>query len=285
MRAENNGIQTPTWRGSRIKRLLAQCVYPCVVLLNRPSLSWFSDLIYDIALRCSGIAITFPGSQGLTQAEEKFLLLSRARLQGGVLFDIGANHGAYASLLAKLAPSARIFAFEPHPRTFSLLKSEMAQSPTVSLINKAVADLVGQVRLYDFRSEDGSTQASLSDTAIRLYSSDIVEHAVDCVTVDSFMAEAGIDHIDLLKIDTEGHDLSVLKGSRLALSDRKIGMIQFEFIPANIGTHVTMRDFFEVLQGYRIGRLCLNGQIRWLDRYDVKRCEIYVTQNLIAVPV
>jgi hypothetical protein len=48
-----------------------------------------------------------------------------------------------------------------------------------------------------------------------------------------------------------------------------------------------MRQFFEVLQGYRIGRLCLNGTVRWLDRYDVRRREIYVTHvrhNLIALP-
>ena len=61
-------------------------------------------------------------------------------------------------------------------------------------------------------------------------------------------------------------------------------MIQFEFIPANIATGVTMHAFFEVLRGYRIGRLCLNGTVMWLDPYDVKRCEVYVTHNLIAVP-
>jgi hypothetical protein len=98
------------------------------------------------------------------------------------------------------------------------------------------------------------------------------------------MAEAQLDHIDLLKIDTEGHDLAVLIGAEQALRDRKIRMIQFEFIPANIATGVTMHHFFTVLHGYKIGRLCLNGDVNWLTRYDVKRCEIYVTHNLIAVP-
>ncbi|HBK09477.1 MAG TPA: hypothetical protein DDZ81_27045 [Acetobacteraceae bacterium] len=281
---DRTSVHTAMWRPSRLRTNLAIFAYPIFLLLNRPTMTWFGDLLYDIALRCSGIAITFSGKEGLTQAEENFLSRNISRLQGGVLFDIGANHGAYAHLLAKLAPTARIFAFEPHPATFALLHSQMSGSPSVQAINKAVADAVGQVKLYDFRSEDGSTQASLSETAVGLYSSDIVEHAVECTTVDAFMAENAIDHIDLLKIDTEGHDLSVLKGARKALCDRKVGMIQFEFIPANIATRVTMRDFFEVLDGYRIGRLCLNGQLRWIDSYDVKRCEIYVTHNLIAVP-
>ena len=176
-----------------------------------------------------------------------------------MLLDIGANHGAYATLLAKIAPTARIFAFEPHPTTFAFLRSRIEGVPSVQAINQAVADTKGKPKLYDFRSEDGSTRASLSETAVGLYSADIVEHAVDCTTVDAFMDEPGINHIDPLKFDTEGHDLSVLKGARRDLSERKIGMIQFEFIPANIATRVTMRDFFEILNGYRIGRLCLNG--------------------------
>lgn len=277
-------VHTATWRPSRMKSLIAACAYPIILGLNRPSMQWFGDLLYDLALRCSGIAITFPGTQGLTKAEENFLQRNRARLQNGILFDIGANHGSYAHNLHQLAPQARIFAFEPHPTTFATLRSRLGGNPAVQVINKAVADKSGELTLYDFRSGDGSTQASLSESAVALYSPDTVAHAVDCTTVDEFMAEAGLGHIDLLKIDTEGHDLSVLVGAKSALAERRIRMIQFEFIPANIATGVTMHAFFEVLRGYRIGRLCLNGTVRWLDPYDVKRCEVYVTHNLIAVP-
>ena len=63
-----------------------------------------------------------------------------------------------------------------------------------------------------------------------------------------------------------------------------IRAIQFEFIPADIALHVSMRDFFEVLDGFRLHRLCLNGTLMPLARYDVKRCEIYVTQNIVALP-
>jgi FkbM family methyltransferase len=277
-------VHTELWQPSRLTRLLAKIAYPVFLVLNRPSMAWFADFLYDFSLRCSGIAITFGGKAGLTQAEENFLERNKARFQGGILFDIGANHGAYARMLRNLAPTAKVIAFEPHPKTFGVLRDLMADMPSVDLVNKAVGDSSGQMSLYDFRFSDGSTQASLSEAAIELYSDEVVEHRVECTTVDEFMAETGIDRIDLLKIDTEGHDLSVLKGARNALRDRKIGMIQFEFIPANITTGATMRGFFEELRGYRIGRLCLNGTLRPLEPYDVKRCEIYITQNLIAVP-
>jgi FkbM family methyltransferase len=281
----NRRVRTRLWQPSRLIGFLAKVAYPVFLVLNRPGMAWFGDLAYDFALRCNGIAITFGGKAGLTRAEEHFLHRNKAQLQNFVMLDVGANHGAYARLLRKLAPTAQIIAFEPHPSTFARLRDLMTDMPSVRLINKAVGDTNGQLTLFDFRCSNGSTQASLSEAAVNLYSDDIVEYAVDCTTIDDFMAEARIGRIDFLKIDTEGHDLAVLKGARNALRERKIGTIQFEFIPANIATGVTMHDFFNVLQGYRISRLCLNGALRPLEPYDVKRCEIYVTHNLIAMPM
>jgi len=278
-------VHTKLWQHSRLRALLAKIAYPVFLALNRPSMTWFGNLAYDFALRCNGIAITFSGKSGLTRAEEHFLRRNKTRFQDGVLLDVGANRGDYARLLHKLAPSARVIAFEPHPSTFALLSRLLVDIQPIHLINKAVGDKVGQLKLYDFQFADGSSQASLNEAAIALYSNDIVEHVVDCTTIDDFMAESGINHIDFLKIDTEGHDLSVLRGAKQALRDRRIGMIQFEFIPANIATGATMHGFFEALEGYRISRLCLNGALRSLEPYDVKRCEIYVTHNLIATPV
>ena len=278
-------VHTAMWRPSRLRHWLAVLTYPVFLVLNRPFLGWFADLTYDFALRCSGIAVTFPGKGGLTRSEENFLRRHRDRFQNGILFDIGANHGSYALYLSRLAAGAKIYAFEPHPATFAFLDKRMENVGSVEVVNAAMADKPGEMKLYDFRSEDGSTQASLSASAVALYSADLVEHTVNCTTVDAFMEKFGLKRIDLLKIDTEGHDLSVMRGAAKVLRQGLIGMIQFEFIPANIATGVTMHAIFEALSGYRIGRMCLNGSVRWLDPYDVKRCEIYVTQNLIAVPL
>ena len=137
--------------------------------------------------------------------------------------------------------------------------------------------------LFDFAGDDGSTQASLSRDAVALFSNDIVEHSTQCTTFDQFIEEHGIDTVTLLKIDTEGYDLNVLKGAAQATAARRILAIQFEFIPANIATHVSMQDFFDVLPGYSLYRQCMNGELLPLPHYDVKRCEIYVTHNIIAL--
>lgn len=264
--------------------MVAAVALPVFWLLNRPALQWFADAAYDFALRCNGIAINFKGRHGLTRGEENLLRRHRSSLASGVLFDVGANNGAYAKFLHLLAPAARIYAFEPHPRTFATLRENIV-SPGVTLVNLALSDQAGQLRLFDFAAADGSTQASLSAAAVGLFAAEMVEHQVTCTTIDAFMHEHGIERIEFLKIDTEGFDINVLRGAKQALAERRIGMIQFEFIPANIAVRVTMRDFFDALPTYRIFRLCLNGSLLPLAPYDVKRCEIYVTQNLIALPI
>lgn len=277
-------ITTAIWQPSPLRRWLAQLAYPLIWLVNRPGGAWFGRALYDLALRCNGIAINFPGRHGLNSAEEAFLDSIAPRLQGGVLFDVGANYGSYTDHLRRIAPTAQIHSFEPHPQTFARLAARMDRAG-VTLVQAALSDKAGTLDLFDFATSDGSTQASLSREAVAIYEDEIISHRIACMTLDDYLDKQGIATVDFLKIDTEGFDLNVLKGAQSAIREQRIRIIQFEFVPANIATHVTMRDIFEALPGYRIHRLCLNGALLPLYPYDVKRCEIYVTQNLIALPV
>ncbi|WP_149537757.1 FkbM family methyltransferase [Siccirubricoccus phaeus] len=271
---------TPRWRRGRFHGLKARLAYPLFLLLNRPRFAGFGRLAYDFALRCNGLAINFPGPGGLSRAEDAFLRRLAPQLRDGVIFDVGANEGAYARRLAALLPQARILAFEPHPRTAARLRGRVPAN--VEVVEQAVGAAAGSVVLHDFAGEDGSTQASLDPGAIRLYGGEPTRFEVACTTIDDILAARGIERVAFLKVDTEGYDLAVLKGAARALAERRIGVIQFEFIGANIVTGATMRQFFEVLEGYDIGRLCLNGEVLPLPAYSVRRCEIFVSQNLVA---
>ena len=273
---------TPKWQPGALKRLASRLAFPVILALNRPKLQFLAEAVYDFALRLNGYAINFPGSHGVGHAEERFLARHLPKLGCAVLFDVGANHGSYTRELRRLAPNATIHAFEPHPRTFGSLKAR-ASAPGVTLVNVALSDAAGTMELHDFADADGSTQASLAQASVAMYDAHTVAHQVQVTTLDAYMAQAGVTAIDLLKIDTEGFDLAVLRGARDALARRAIKAIQFEVVPADIAMHVTVREFFEVLHGYRLFRLCLNGDLMPLPRYDVKRCEVYVTHNIVAL--
>ena len=273
---------TPQFTNGVCKRFVTFLAFPVFYALNRPSLQVLAEIAYDFVLRWNGFAIGFPGWHGLSHAEERFLSRRLPGIKDGVLFDVGANHGAYTRLLRRLSPESRIHAFEPHPKTFAALQ-QRAAGPRTTLVNMAVSESSGTMQLHDFAEADGSTQASLAQAAVGMFDHDTVSHTVEATTIDAYMAKAGIAAIDLLKIDTEGFDLNVLRGAKGALDRGAIKVIQFEIIPADIAMRVTMRDFFEILHNYKLFRLCLNGDLMPLRRYDVKRCEIYVTHNIIAL--
>jgi FkbM family methyltransferase len=213
----DNNINTTTanWSPSKAKRWLALAAYPLVWAVNRPSAAWLAAAIYDLALRCNGIAINYEGQHGLSAAEERFLGKIAPQIKGGVVFDVGANVGSYTQALLRLAPGVDIHAFEPHPSTFARLAARMA-GQKVTLRHQALSDHEAVLELYDFAGADGSTQASLSRAAVAIFDGDIVAHPVRATTIDAYMAETGVAHLALLKIDTEGLDLKVLQGAQAA---------------------------------------------------------------------
>ena len=101
------------------------------------------------------------------------------------------------------------------------------------------------------------------------------------MTGDSFCRRRGIDHIDLLKIDTEGHDLEVLRGFAQMLTSQAIDVVQFEFTLLAIHARVWLGDFYRELapRGFAIGKLYPTW-IEWKD-YD-PHDEVFLRCNYVA---
>jgi len=279
-------VNLERWKPSRARAAVERLASPMIYLLNRPRCAGASRLIYEFALRCNGIGNNATGPSGLARGEERFLRRTAADFRAGTVLDVGANAGDYARHVRSLAPEASIVAFEPHPRTFGRLR-RTAETHRFEAINMAVSDTAGTVTLYDFPDTDGSTQASLDPGVIMLHGGRApVSHQVECTTLDAFAEARGIETVHLLKIDTEGFDLNVLKGARRLLAERRIKLIHFEFIGSNVVRRVCMRDFFEVFEegGYGIARICLNGMLLPLGAYSPKFHEIFVRHNLVAAP-
>ncbi|MFL1463418.1 FkbM family methyltransferase [Roseococcus sp. DSY-14] len=281
-----SGIPTERWRPSPVRAMVERLATPAIYLINRPSMQPLARLIHEFALRCNGIGNNVEGPSGLARSEERFLRQALAQFAEGVVLDVGANVGGYARFVRELAPRARLIAFEPHPRTFAALRA-VAERDGFEAIHAAMSDAPGTTTLYDFPDNDGSTQASLDPNVIFLHGGQQpVAHPVECLTLDGFAEARGIERIHLLKIDTEGFDLNVMRGARRLLAERRIGLIQFEFIGSNIARKVSVRDFLEVLAepGYEVARLCMNGQPAPLGPYSPKFHEVFLRHNLVAYP-
>lgn len=105
---------------------------------------------------------------------------------------------------------------------------------------------------------------------------------IKIITLDNFCVDNNINHIHYLKLDVEGHELSVLKGAKNTFSSAKIDWIQFEFGGCNIDSRTYFRDFFDLLSpNYNIYRLVRNGLVP-INRYH-ETLEIFTTTNFIAI--
>ena len=134
----------------------------------------------------------------------------RLQLQGiilPVLFDVGANVGAYSTILRSVfGESAEIHAFEPSSAALSKMLVRLGAG--VVGHEMALSDFQGEGVLV---GEPGSETASLAQE----FSSDRgCCSRVSVRTLDSVCADIRINRIHLLKIDTEGNDLKVLLGAR-----------------------------------------------------------------------
>ena len=134
--------------------------------------------------------------------------------EGDVVIDIGSNIGLYAIKQANRAGiGGKIWSFEPNPLSFERLTMNLEENSikNVKTFKKAVSSKAGSVKFsvnFSMTVEGklfhpGETAVSDKDTIIE----------VECVTLDDFVVENNIEKIDILKIDTEGEELEVLRGA------------------------------------------------------------------------
>ncbi|MEQ9098763.1 FkbM family methyltransferase [Imperialibacter sp.] len=200
-----------------------------------------------------------------------------------IFFDIGANVGDFSKLVCQRFPSATVFSFEPNPNSFSSLQAEMASHEKCETINAGLGSEGGKQLLHYYKSSKKSSHASVfRDVLTDIHGRKDTEYVeVQITTIDDFCAEREIGRIDFLKIDTEGSELAVLQGATKLLSSGVIHAIQFEFNEMNIVSRVFLKDFYDLLKGYKFFRISSKGLLP-LGSYNTRN-EIFRMQNILAV--
>lgn len=215
---------------------------------------------------------------------EKFFLKKLTKIcDNSVLFDIGANVGNYSNALIKMSPNSKIYAFEPHPKTFKHLKAQAIQHNYIA-VNVACSDGEGILKLYDYSGEQGgSSHASLYQDVINEIHKESSEcWEVDVITIDEFVKQNNINRIKFMKIDTEGNELKVLLGAKQSIKNQIIDIIQFEFNEMNTISKVFFKDIYDFLDEYLFYRILPDGLVS-LGEYDSILWEIFAYQNIVAV--
>jgi FkbM family methyltransferase len=157
------------------------------------------------------------------------VLKDHLKVSNPILLDVGANIGKYSLMLSNEFPNARIFSFEPNKNTFDILKGNVKDK--TECINVGLGSEMKTGKIYTYADGVTSSHASIYSDVFKVFheAEKIVDINFEMITVEDFCAKKGIKEIDLLKIDTEGNELEVLKGCGKMLSEGRIKIIQFEF--------------------------------------------------------
>lgn len=204
----------------------------------------------------------------------EYWLLERAifgSADKAVLFDVGANIGEWTLRATALAAAAgrpiRVIAFEPGSAAREILSRRTTDAANVEVVPVALSDSEGESDFFSDGAASGTSSLNPVSGAQR--------ERVRLATLDGFMRENGIERVDILKIDTEGFDLNVLRGAERALTEGRVDLVQFEYNWRWLLNKANLLQVFELIKEspYRFGKLVGNSVIyfdKWhfeLDRY------------------
>lgn len=154
-------------------------------------------------------------------------LFKRAVKPGSVVLDIGTQFGYYALLAGKLCgPEGQVFAFEPVPSNFEILKKNIQINNYTHIIypvQKAVGDKHGTITIFLYRNSDSHGMFPHPQAAVK----GIV--SVECITIDEFLKE---QPVDVIKMDIEVNEPYALEGMKQTIA-KSVNLILFtELAPA-----------------------------------------------------
>ncbi|MGD0615984.1 MAG: FkbM family methyltransferase [Verrucomicrobiota bacterium] len=199
---------------------------------------------------------TEPGVQNLCR---------RLLREGMTVVDIGANVGFLARhFCRRVGPGGKVFAFEPDPFTFEFLGFNTRSFANKQLTQCAISDN-HEPALLHLNPVSGTGNSLLN----KVDSSETV--SVPCISLDEFLDKAGKPAVDVVKIDVEGAELSVLRGMRQTIARLPGLQIIIEYCPKNLrDSGVDPRAVYDEIKagGFTIQSIRDDGSTQSLDRFD-----------------
>lgn len=226
------------------------------------------------------------GGDVFDSGEVNALQIMKTNWMGGgtepILFDVGANVGKYTLILRQIFNTAQIHSFEPGHSTFIALKNNISAAEKnyqeqITLNNFGLSDAETDSTLFYDKAASGL--ASLYKRQLDYANIDFSQReTVHLTTLDKYCQVHGINEINLLKLDVEGHEISVLNGAANMLSARKIKNIQIEFGGCNLDSRTYFRDFWNLLhERYHVFYI-LRDSLTEIVKYE-EQLEIFTTTN------
>jgi len=144
-----------------------------------------------------------------------------------LILDVGANTGQSVERFRSTFPKAVIHSFEPSPSVFQTLTHNTAGLSNVHLWNCALG---ASTTSLDLLENSMSEWTSFLPPGGSAWGQVVRKTVVPVRTLDDFCLEHSIERVDILKSDTQGYDMEVLKGARGMFARNAVVCIYCELI-------------------------------------------------------
>ena len=172
------------------------------------------------------------------------------------IIDVGAHKGEFAQKALQMESVNKIIAFEPQKKIFNLLKEKFSDNDKVVLNNFALSEKVEKrimkinkmtaTSTLNHEINDNSLYFKFKSFLLYQKNSIIDEEEIDTTTFDTFFNEEIFNENTLLKIDTEGYEMHVLKGSEQKIKEVKYILIENQF--SKMYKNVNFKDCHDFLR-------------------------------------
>jgi FkbM family methyltransferase len=217
----------------RERQLVAQCIVPSV---------YGHRMHFDPLDR--GIGLTSLNEAPLSGGEARFIVGTLRPGQTAV--DVGANIGLMTLLMARaVGPTGKVFAFEPGPRSFHILRKNIAANgyENIIAVNSAAGDRNTDTELQVcLTGESDNRVADVAADARGYYSI-----RIKAIVLDDYLAGR---RVDLAKIDVQGSEYKVLSGLRRTIAKNPAIQIIAEYGAGWLeAAGVSPNDYFALIEG------------------------------------
>jgi len=225
-----------------------------IVLRNRPIPLQISEVSFQLLPKGQIVAELWSGLR-FEHSELEFIL---SVLQPGMTFlDLGGNVGLFAVAAAKKIGGRSVYTLEPCSSTYEILQQNLFlnQVMEVHALRTAIGDSIGEATLQINAS--GSDGLNTIGEPAHPYCQIVGTEKVPLTTLEAFLADQGIDRVDVMKVDLEGAELLAFRGGERLLRRPDAPVILYEshgILTKGFGYHTV--EIMWLLQdcGYKLFR-------------------------------
>jgi len=187
----------------------------------------------------------------------KFLKKKQIRIQ--VLIDVGSHRGLYTDLFLQNYNIKKVLMFEPQIQIFKFLKKKYTKNKKIIIFNCAISNKNSfqnlQLNHHDLTttlSKFNENNFYLKMKALLFGVENMIYQKIKIKTIQlgDVLTKKGIYKVDLLKIDTEGHELEVLEGLKEKIKNVQFILIEFhrdkiylKYSPKQIHNYLLKKKF------------------------------------------